>query len=131
MPPSLDGTMPDSVISQKNNSPLISYIEFDIFCLFFLDMLDVHQLMLHFCFLLFLHGEIVVHDDGRDHDDEAAENEGRGEVEDGVPVDVRRRLEEGPEESPERCGKSPYYYQVDDAFGVTDEKEVEKVGEAV
>ena len=67
--------------------------------------LDVHQLMLRFCFLLFLHGEIVVHDDGRDHDDEAAENEGRGEVEDGVPVDVRRRLEEGPEEGPKGRGQ--------------------------
>ena len=31
MSPSLDGTMPESVISQENNSPLTLYIEFKLF----------------------------------------------------------------------------------------------------
>ena len=37
MSPSLDGTMPESVISQENNSPLTLYIEFHNFS-FFLDI---------------------------------------------------------------------------------------------
>ena len=37
MSPSLDGTMPESVISQLNNSPLTLYIEFHNFY-FFLDI---------------------------------------------------------------------------------------------
>ena len=37
MSPSLDGTMPESVISQENNSPLTLYIEFHNFN-FFLDI---------------------------------------------------------------------------------------------
>ena len=37
MSPSLDGTMPESVISQENNSPLTLYIEFHNFY-FFLDI---------------------------------------------------------------------------------------------
>ena len=34
MSPSLDGTMPESVISQENNSPLTLYIEFHNFYVF-------------------------------------------------------------------------------------------------
>ena len=34
MSPSLDGTMPESVISQENNSPLTLYIEFHNFYIF-------------------------------------------------------------------------------------------------
>ena len=34
MSPSLDGTLPESVISQENNSPLTLYIEFHNFEVF-------------------------------------------------------------------------------------------------
>ena len=38
MSPSLDRTMPESVISQENNSPLTLYTEFHNFNFFFLDI---------------------------------------------------------------------------------------------
>ena len=38
MPPSLDGTLPESVMPQKNNSPLTLYIDFYILILVFLDI---------------------------------------------------------------------------------------------
>ena len=44
MPPSLDRTLPESVISQENNSPLTFYIDFQIFS-FFLDINSLVRLM--------------------------------------------------------------------------------------
>ena len=38
MSPSLDGTLPEYVISQEDNSPLTLYIDFHNFLLFFLDI---------------------------------------------------------------------------------------------
>ena len=44
MSPSQDGTMPESVISQENNSPMTLYIEFhNFFFFFFFSPLDINS----------------------------------------------------------------------------------------